>query len=1383
MRELRPLRFDLRTLAGATLAALSPGFALAGPSGEQLVGGSATVGRPDALTTVVTQQTQRAIINWQTFNVAGNELVLFQQPSSSSVVLNRVIGGSPSEIFGSIEANGRVFLLNTNGVVFAPGAQLDVGGLVASTFTIADNAFMAGSNTLVRGAGAPDAGVVNRGVIRTADGGFVVLAGDFAHNEGVIAAANGTIVLAAGARVALNLDGAGLVDFAVDEATLSAAAGVSNTGQLLADGGTVVMTARIANALVGTAVNNEGLVRATRIEDRGGEVWLTGFGGDVVNSGTLDASGVDGAGGRAVVYSDHDVTLTGTVRADGAADGAGGEVRAIAAGALLLDDGALVSARGGANTIGSGGFIEVSGHGTIHLRGAIDVGTGGAILIDPSSVTLTAGSAAPIAIGVITVGFISNQLDLGNDVKIIASNYIGASTNGLSIVSTNAAGDLMLEIGATAPACEISGNPGFCLSPPAFPVVTLVPGGTIALSGVDITIAGNLHVDALNGFVQLGNVTAGAMDLGGSLAPLWTLDAQKLIATTGNITVHAQHGINVVTSIAATNGNVAMVAASFGGSSAGVTAGTITAGGAIDIGVKAASGAAHFTVSGVVTAGAAISIDAEGGFGRGAVFIGSDLTAVGAITVGARDLAGASPGTEVFVGGNVSGQTVEVIATSTTAGGEVTVGGDVIATGGGVLLAAQGAGGGAGASMQAGLLNMLGTVTATANVIMQASDAGGGGGGVITALAISGADVTLSAFGSGAGSGNGGGQILIGAASNPIVKAGFAGGSGSGAQALASGSAFIGGDITATGNLNITAHGDNPNGGMVVAGTTTVGGTITIDAAGAASGARVWFGTLVGSLAAASISPAPVTATGTISITGSGGLSVAGNFSAPEIDLITDSGFDATGFFDTPALLLDGVAGVTLFDVVANANAITIDGAQSVAIDNLAQVGATTLTLVGTSPSNLLDVQSGGSLTLVGGFNGGALYLSAAGINLGTGNHTAANQMVLLSSVGLTADGMLVTPSLFVEVDPASALDLTTNASNVTVYAAGDVDLTLTNTGTTTLNFGSSGVLADAKGDGGEGGNRQLPAASQVGFGDVFIEAAGGVFLNSSLLAQTLELHALGDIKAGGSIVTINVEALLLETPGSILLALNPITLGTGTGTLGVSDGLLLNALAFAGLAPSQNVSNGAFLAGTTLALGPVTSAGDYLVLQGDTLQLNGLITGPTNLVVQIAPATPGQTIMIEQGGTTPIAGTTLYSASSHFNQIDAATLVIGSSTYTGPMLIGDITSGVDVTPANFIVATTGTVTGLGLVTTTGLVTTLADLLATVVTESTPPAIVSEIDPSVANPDDPVDTEAGQEDEDDEEGEDTDLEGDGSWDDSSGLVTQESAAPAAVCGR
>jgi len=172
------IRSALGRRATFTTLAVLPALASAGPQGEQIVAGTVAVTRPDSGTTRVEQGSERALVNWRQFSVGAQELVRFVQPSTGAVALNRVVGEAPSEILGRIEANGRVFLVNPHGVTFASGSQIDVGGLAASVLDIADEDFLAGRYVFAPGKAPGELGeVVNRGAIRAADGGFVVLAG------------------------------------------------------------------------------------------------------------------------------------------------------------------------------------------------------------------------------------------------------------------------------------------------------------------------------------------------------------------------------------------------------------------------------------------------------------------------------------------------------------------------------------------------------------------------------------------------------------------------------------------------------------------------------------------------------------------------------------------------------------------------------------------------------------------------------------------------------------------------------------------------------------------------------------------------------------------------------------------------------------------------------------------------------------------------------------------------------------------------------------------------------------------------------------------------------------------------------------------------------
>lgn len=266
--------------------------ALAAPVGGVVAAGTAAISGTGAQTTI-TQSSASAVINWQGFGIAAGEAVRFAQPGSSSVTLNRVVGADPSAILGSLSANGRVFLVNPAGVLFGPGASVNVGGLVASTLNISDADFMAGRHAFT---GSSRAAVVNQGTIN-ADGGSVALLGAQVSNQGSISARLGSIALAAGEAIRLDVLGDNLLHVTVERATVDAL--VRNGGLLQADGGQVVLTAQAAGSMLSGAVNNTGVIQAQTIGNRNGTILLMGnmADGTVDVAGTLDASAPNGGNG------------------------------------------------------------------------------------------------------------------------------------------------------------------------------------------------------------------------------------------------------------------------------------------------------------------------------------------------------------------------------------------------------------------------------------------------------------------------------------------------------------------------------------------------------------------------------------------------------------------------------------------------------------------------------------------------------------------------------------------------------------------------------------------------------------------------------------------------------------------------------------------------------------------------------------------------------------------------------------------------------------------------------------------------------------------------------------------------------------------------------
>ncbi len=351
-------------LLQTSLLLFQPTVALATPEGGQIVGGSGQISNPNITTTLIQQNSNNMVIEWQSFNVGKNELVRFEQPSSSSAVLNRIFDQNPSQIFGRINANGHVFLSNPNGIIFGRSATVNVGSLIATGLDMNAAQFMRNEYVMSLADGETAGWVINQGIMSAATGGAIILVGGVVANQGKILADVGYVVLASGRKAVVNFDGNGAIRFQVDEAVLkndsAAHAAVENSGEIIAEGGTVILSGQTAQDVFSQVVNNSGIVRAGRIDDSGGVIRLTGIGGLVANSGRLDASGSQGGD---ITLSGEQIEHSGTAIADGS-EGDGGNITLKSSTTTTLSGNSRVTAQSHAN--GKGGHIKILGD-DVHL--------------------------------------------------------------------------------------------------------------------------------------------------------------------------------------------------------------------------------------------------------------------------------------------------------------------------------------------------------------------------------------------------------------------------------------------------------------------------------------------------------------------------------------------------------------------------------------------------------------------------------------------------------------------------------------------------------------------------------------------------------------------------------------------------------------------------------------------------------------------------------------------------------------------------------------------------------------------------------------------------------------------------------------------------------
>ena len=428
----------LRTflLMSAALAPLAPASAEANPVGPTVTGGSATVLGQGTPSIVVRQQTDKAIINWQTFNIAPNETTQFLQPNSSSVLLNRVTGGlGPSQIYGTLTANGRIFIVNPDGILFGAGAIVDTAGFLGTTHDIKNSDFMAGNYRFTI-PGRPDASIVNLGTVGLTSGNGFTL--DFYGDK--------LITLTVGDAIA------GTVKDVATGQPLDAL--VKNTGALKANGGRVELTAAAARKIVDAVINNTGLIEANTIGERNGTIILSAAtaadkpagtptqkvkvsgtlstagnklgekGGKIqitgesigVNAAHIDASG-DAGGGKVLIGGDwsggnpntglvsnpsailepysiptaSNVVVDAATTIDVSAKTQGNGGKAIVWSDLSTLFGGTIWARGGTLS-GDGGFVETSGRQNLTFNGLVDTGAvngkNGTLLLDPHDTTI-----------------------------------------------------------------------------------------------------------------------------------------------------------------------------------------------------------------------------------------------------------------------------------------------------------------------------------------------------------------------------------------------------------------------------------------------------------------------------------------------------------------------------------------------------------------------------------------------------------------------------------------------------------------------------------------------------------------------------------------------------------------------------------------------------------------------------------------------------------------------------------------------------------------------------------------------------------------------------------------------------------------------------------
>ncbi|CAJ0809556.1 hypothetical protein LMG19083_04962 [Ralstonia psammae] len=1198
---------------------------LAAPAGGVVTSGAGSIGQNGA-TTTITQTTPRLAVDWSRFNIQPGESVNFIQPGTGAIALNRVTGNEASSILGTLSANGTVFLLNPNGVLFGAGAQVNVGGLVASTLNLSNTDFEAGRYAF---SGGSTAGVINQGAIRVPSGGKVALIANRVENTGSIHAPGGDVLLAGAGALTLTLADGSPLGYTISQG--AARTLVNNGGVIVADGGRVVLTARGLDALSESVVNMTGVVQARTVANRQGSIELVGdpMVGVTEVSGKLDASATDaaGVGGTIKVLGDKvglfdgaqvDVRGTaggGAVLIGGNARGEGPEPNAAAtyvapdatidASATTRGSGGKIivwgtdvanvhgtlAANGGAQG-GQGGHVETSGHAldTDGIAVSVAGGAGGSWLLDPYNVTISTGTQTggsfssgvwtPSATGsLVNISSIQSLLNSGSNVTI--------TTTGAGVQEGNIA---------------INGS------------IAKTAGSNASLT---LIADGRITTNASSGTHRSITSTSGALDVS------MTANATTSTATTSGINLR-------YLDISANGGNISATAS--GAQSA--TSPALS----LQNSMWTTAGTGNISLSGVLPSNA----NSQG------VFLSANTltTASGAITV-----SGTSGGVATVTGTNSSGAPLF----STNNIGVYLAGSNTLHSTGGGAIALNGTAAGAtatwaGSGVTLSALDALSTggaltITGTASNPLSTTyrnqlSAVDVAGSSISAASLTGGTINITGTNSVVGGASSTsntnaavkleGKVNLTATSGPITIAGSNAG-GDGVWGSGTGAVTMSAPTASAININAQAL-DSVSGysGFYIGGGATLtfatAAPVTITAASQAAARRAFWNkgglTTPGSLSIVTTAGSVQDDTthggsfnvgGNTSITSTGNgnsisLTNSGNAFSGSVAL---SGADATlanstalalGTSNLSGALNLSAPGITQTGAVTVAGTSTLNaGTSAITLGNTGNTfgGAVSLTGSGATLANSAALTLGAS-TLTGNLNATAAGIGQSGaVSIGgTSTLNGGTSAITLANTGNAFSGAVSLTGSDATLANSAALTLGTSnlSGNLNATASGISQTGAVNvSGTSTLNAGTSAItLANV-------GNTFGGAVSLTGSNATLVDS-GALTMGTSALSGNLNATAVGISQSGALAVagTTTLDSgnstIALTNTGNALTTLAV----TQAGGVDVVNG---RALTVTGVASAGDTK-------LTTMSGDLTAQGNWSITGGDLTLSAGAATG-----------------------------------------------------------------------------------------------------------------------------------------------------------------------------
>jgi len=1290
----------LLTLAFGTHATLAADLAATAlPGGGQITAGQAVISTSGA-NMAINQSSQRAIINWQNFDIGSQASVNFQQPNSSAVTLNRAGGATASRIEGQLTANGQVFLINPNGVLFGSGARVNVGGLAASTLNIRDDDFLSGNYSFSGNGGSID----NRGQIAAAPGGYLAFIAPSITNSGTISAPQGTVAMAAGERVRLNFAGDRLVSLDVASETLDTL--IANKGAIRAEGGAILLTAAGAEAVTRGVINNTGVIEAgsltqdggrivlTAADDvnlgagstvavdgkKGGEITVQAKAGTMLTDGQLSARGASGTGGtikllgnqvgliNAVQVDASGATGGGSVLVGGDYQGGNAEVAnaratyiapdvTIKANALQRGDGGKVIvwadeiarfygnvSADGAGTGGNGGFVETSGKAVLDASGSVSAlgaggGRAGSWLVDPYDITIqTTGSNTNVTA---SPNFTSN----GNSAIVTTGSIQTALNGGTSVTVATGAG------GAQAGNITVAN------------AINKSAGGNASLT---LTAINNIVFNAGADIGASAGQLALTLNAGGTITNPATINTNGGLLTYNATGAATQSGV-ISGAGGLTKNGAGMLTLSGANAYTGTT--TINAGTLTVSGGNAIADTSQVTLAN--TAGATLNLAnsetignlSGGGATGGNVTLGANsltvneggTTTYSGVISGTGGLTKAGTGTLTLSRANsYSGSTTINAGTLALGASNVLANGSSVVVNGGTLNIGTQSDTVAGVQLLSGAITgTTGTLTSTLAYDLQSGTVSARLGGTADLNKTTAGTVTLSGANTYTGATNiNAGTLALGAA-NRIADMS--------AVTVASGATFnlanfaeTVGSLAGTGNVTLgtatlTAGGNNTSttfsgvasgtGGLTKAGT----GALTL------SGANTYTGTTTisaGTLTAAGGSAIADTSQVTLANTAGATLNLANSETIGNL-----SGGGATGgnvTLGANTLTVNEAGTTTYGGIISGTGGLTKAGAGTMTLSGAnTYTGATNIS-VGTltlgnneriADSSAVIVASGATFNLG---NYGETFGSLAGAGTVTKSGTTARTL----AVG--GDNASTTFSGVIQQTGTGALSLTKNGNGTLALSGAN-----TYTGVTTINAGTL-VAANNTALGTLAGGTTVANGATLALQGGITVGAEALSINGTGVGGDGALRNLGGNNTLGGTVTLAGNAEIQSDGGTLTLnAANSVTGATRNLTI---DG-----------------------AGNTTINGTITTTSGTLTKNGTgtlTLSGNNTYTGATAVNAGTVAVTANNALGTTANGTTVASGATLDFRNVVYATTEAVTLNGGTlATSTGTSsFVGGVT-------------------------------------------------------------------------------------------------------------